>query len=153
MLSILTLASNSCKKDYSNPIPQGSWTFMSYTYNAVAGANIGTQFNVSSGTTNNVSSYGELNLSFGDTVFYPTPAGIYTVVEYPPSAHQVSISATTGGDSGIQYDATGGNGLQTVTVTISNGKETVSGSGITLKQVTNGDSAPVSFNLWCNINQ
>jgi hypothetical protein len=153
LLFIIILVSNSCKKNYNNPTPQGRWSFMSSTYNVTAGANIGTQFNVSSGTNNNVKSYGELNLSFGDTVFYPTPAGIYTVVKYPPSAHQVSIWATTGGDSAIQYDATGSNGLQTVSVTISNGKEMVSGSGIILRQVTNGDSAPVSFNLWCSISQ
>jgi hypothetical protein len=61
---------------------------------------------------------------------------------------QVAITVTTGGGGNI-YRSTGGNGSnQTVSVSVSNGKVSVSGSGIELDNISNAaDSSALNFNI------
>ncbi len=73
----------------------------------------------------------------------PINSGNYLVVSGPliqPNQVQITMNGAVGG-----YVSTGGNGTQTATINISNGKVSVSGSGITM---SNGsDSAALVLNI------
>jgi hypothetical protein len=146
-LLVLTLVfASSCNKN--TPNPGGSWTFKGTTYNTTTSAVSGGDFGVTNVSTSNQSSYGGLTFSFFNST--PTTGGTFTVVNgVPASATQVAIAATTGGAAGNVYGSTGGNGSnQTVAVTVSNGKLSVSGSGIEMYNVNNAsDSSAINFNI------
>jgi hypothetical protein len=145
MLILGLVFASSCNKSNN---PGGSWTFKGTTYNTTTSAVSGADFGVNNLTTSNQSTYGGLTVSFFNAL--PTTAGTYTVVNgSPASATQVQVLTTTGGAAGNVYDATGGNGSnQTVSVSVSNGKLTVSGSGIEMYNVNNpSDSSALNFNV------
>lgn len=141
--ALLGLAS--CKK---SPNPGGSWTFQGVTY-YVSGcsAGAGGTLNANNVDNNNASTYtfGTLGLSFYQAL--PTTAGTFTVVKYPPALNQVAITTTN--QSQVNYVSTGGNGLETVKVTIaSNGFINVSGSGIEMLNTAGGaDSTVLSISI------
>ena len=101
-------------------------------------------------TASNFSSYSVLTLSFPGSSL-PATGGTYTVVNQnnsPYTAGQVGILVTTDGTSQITYGSTGGNGAQTVSVTVSNGKVSVTGSGIMMdNSLRTSDSAALNFNI------
>lgn len=135
----LMITATSCKKNNSSS--GGSWTFKNNTYNVGASSSALGTLLFSDLSANS------LSFDFGSAL--PTTGGSFLVVNSSPSAaNQVYITASVGGTS---YDATGGNGSnQHVTVTVSGGKVSVSGSGVELQNFTNAsDSAAVS----CNVSQ
>jgi len=144
VISIVTL--NSCKK---GPDPGGSWTFQGSTY-YVAGceAGGGGALIASNANANNQYTYGTIEFNFHGQL--PTTAGTYTVVRFPPADGQVALSVGIDGSSpAINYNSTGGNGAETVNVSIgSNGFINVSGSGIEILNASGGtDSSSLSFNI------
>jgi hypothetical protein len=142
VLSILF--TTSCKKSPS-PNPGGSWTFKSTTYNTNTCTGNGSVLTASTLTSSNTTTYGTLSVSFQTAL--PTTNGTYTVNSYPNSASQVAVNLTTNGGTGI-YSSTGGNGAETVSVTVSNGKVSISGSGIIMvTDPATSDSSAVTFNI------
>jgi hypothetical protein len=78
-------------------------------------------------------------------------AGTFYVVKYPPAANQVSVTTTNLYE--VNYVSTGGNGAETVKVTISNGLISVSASGIEMLNASGGtDSSALYFNITENNN-
>ena len=74
--------------------------------------------------------------------------GVYTVVQnFPSAANQVELLLLTSNYS--SYFPTGGNGFnQTVSVTVSNGKLNISGSGIEMVNSINpSDSSALNFSI------
>jgi len=143
ILLICLLAFTSCKK---SPDPGGSWTFQGGTYD-VAGCNAGGGGTLNASNINNTNtySYGTIGLNFYQAL--PTAAGTFKVVKYPPAANQVAI--TTMNQYQVNYASTGGNGTETVNVTVaSNGFVSASGSGIEMLNASGGtDSSTLSFNI------
>jgi hypothetical protein len=135
----------SCKK---NTNPGGSWTFKSTTYSTTICVGDPGQLSASNGNASNNNTYSMLYVYFY-TAALPTTAGTYTVAygNAPNSASQVGIELTTGGNAN-DYSSTGGNGTQTVSVTVSNGKVSISGSGIMMYNTVNpSDSSALNFNI------
>jgi hypothetical protein len=102
----------------------------------------------SNSTTSNPTTYATLTCTFNGTTL-PASGGIDTVVSGTPTRNtQIAITATTDGSTN-NYRSTGGNGgNQTVTVSVSNGKVTVSGAGIELVNLTApADSSALSLNI------
>jgi hypothetical protein len=144
ILVISLVAVCSCTK---SPDPGGSWTFQGGTY-YVTGCNAGAGGTLSASNVNNNNantySYGTIGLNFYQSL--PTAAGTFAVVKYPPAANQVAI--TTVNQYQVNYVSTGGNGMETVKVSIgSNGLVNVSGSGIEMLNASGGDSAALSFDI------
>ena len=143
---ISLLAITSCHKtNYYG----GSWMFQGSTYSAVScSGGVGGILNASNANNNNPYSYGGIECNFYNTL--PTTGGKFYVVAYPPkAADQVSFSLfIDAGDS--TFASTGGNGAETVTVSVnsSNGFLTVQGNGIEMvNQSGTTDSALLSINL------
>jgi len=149
------VAMTSCNK---GPLPNnntyqgGSWTFGSLPYKATScvGASSSAML-----TASGVSGNGSTNftITFNFTDGYPTANGTYTVLNghnesSVPLENLVMINATlTGGING-QFYSSGRDGSQKVTVTVSNGKITMSGSGIEMVNASNAsDSTLLSFNI------
>jgi len=145
VIAIGLLAITSCSK--SNP-PGNSWTFRTVTYNTTSCTGSAGSLAASNVTSNNSTTYGTLTCTFYGTTL-PGSGGVYTVVSTVPiNSTQVSITATTDG-SANNYKSTGGNGSnQTVTISVSNGKVSVTGSGVELVNLTSlSDSAALSVNI------
>ena len=121
VISILTLAS--CKKSTESG---NSWTFQGTTYyvsNCDSARGILTASDINA---NNYYTYSTIAIYF--YISLPTAAGTYAVAKFPPAANQVSIIVGIDGSSpAINYNSTGGNGTETVNVTVSNGLVTASG--------------------------
>ena len=147
MLVLSSVFITSCKKSSSNP--GGFWTFKSTTYNATT-CTAGTgELDATNLTSSNTTTFSTFVVGFYNGTL-PTTGGQYTVANNgtPTSSTQVGIQVSTDGTSGNTYESTGGNGTQKVTVSVSNGKVSVSGSGITVGNVmTSSDSAGVNFSI------
>ena len=141
----IALLALSCKK---NPNPGGYWTFQGITY-YVSGCSAGSAstLNASNVNNNNASTYSFATIGLNFYQALPATAGTFTVVKYPPAANQVAITTTN--QSQVNYVSTGGNGTETVKVTIgSNGFINVSGSGIEMSNTGGGaDSSALSINI------
>jgi hypothetical protein len=139
ILTMSVLLATSCKKASSNP--GGSFTFKSVSYPVNTCApdyqNPGTLLvdNNAATTLNQVELY-----------FYnalPAAGGPFLIVAATPTAaNQIEINMS--GSFG-NYIATGGNGSQTVSVSVSNGKVSVLGSGIMMNSGV--DSSALSLNV------
>ena len=143
-LALLTFSS--CKK---SPDPGGSWTFLGTTY-YVAGCDTaaGGSLNASNANGNNTYTYGTIGVRFHGRM--PATAGTYTVVKFPPADGQAAITVGINGSfPTTNYNSTGGNGAETITVSLgSNGLINVSGSGIMMSNASGGtDSSTLSVNI------
>jgi len=149
---ICLMVISSCQKN-DNPVSYqgGSWTLGSSHFNATSciaspsSAMVSTSGLSGDGTT--------FTMTFSFTDGYPATSGTYTVLNGHntnpvPLANLVMINATLTGAVNEQFYSSGSNGSQSVTVTISNGKISLSGSGITMLNSANAsDSIPLSFNI------
>ena len=145
VMAIGLLTITSCSKN----TPTGnSWIFRTVTYNTTSCTGTGATLSASSMTSNNSTSYGTLTCTFFGTTL-PGSGGTYTVVStIPINSTQVAITGTTDGTAN-NYKSTGGNGSnQTVTISVSNGKVSVTGSGVELVNlVSPADSSALSVNI------
>jgi hypothetical protein len=135
----------SCRKGAS---PGGYWTFQGSTYYVAGCDSVAGSLNASNANANNQYTYGTIGVDFYKAL--PATAGTYTVVKFPPAAGQVAITIGIDGSSpAINYNSTGGNGMETVKVSIgSNGFVNVSGSGIQMYNASGGtDSSALTFNI------
>jgi hypothetical protein len=123
----------------------GTWTFLGNTYNATTCIGVGNYVAASNSTNTNVNTFGGITVFFAGTKL-PTTSGTYAVVDTTPAQNQVNVVATVGGAVDTAYTAIG-NG-QTVSVNVSNGKVSVSGSGILLQNTTISPATfPVTFSI------
>jgi hypothetical protein len=135
----------SCNK---TPAGGGSWTFLGNTYYVTSCVGSGSYISATNSSNTNSTIFGGLTIQFSGTAL-PKASGTYTVVDTVPIGTQVAITATVGGPADTAYAATG-NG-QTVAVTVSGGKVSVSGSNIELQNANiNPASFPLSFNVNTN---
>jgi hypothetical protein len=149
------LAIPSCNKGGTphNVIYQGgSWTLGSLSYKATScvGSTASALLTVSGVSGDGRTSF---TMTFNFTDGYPTANGTYTVLNghnegSVPLENLVMINATlTGGING-QFYSSGGDGSQKVTVTVANGKISLSGSGIEMLNAGNAsDSTQLSINI------
>ena len=144
----------SCNKGQS-PNPGGTWTFKGVTYIARY-----TTANSSSAILTATDSLyngvkGSVNIVFFNVLPQGSPShtvnNTYTVAKgiYPSNPQEVAIFSNIGpAQQGIVYQSTGGNGLQTVSLSISNGKMSLTASGIELSDTTNpSDSGALTFTI------
>ena len=138
----------SCSK--SNSTSGNSWIFRTVTYNTVTSQGVAATLTTSNATTSNIGTFGTVTCTFFGTTL-PASGNTYTVVKGVPTNNtQVAIAATTAGGT-VNYTSTGGNGTNDiVTVSVSNGKVTVTGSGV---ELVNTASASDSSALTLNITQ
>jgi len=147
VLAVSLFAITSCHKtDYYG----GSWTFQSVTYSALGcSGSYGGVLNASNTNNNNLLTYGSIECNFYNAL--PTSGGKFYVVAYPPKAsNQLAILITIDGENAVTYGSTGGNGLDTVTVTVSptSGFVSINGNGIELVNKSGGtDSSALSIAL------
>lgn len=147
VLTVSLFAITSCHKtDYYG----GSWTFQGTTYSALGcSGGTGGILNASNANNNNTYTYGSIECNFYNVL--PTTGGKFYVVAYPPkAANQLSMVITIDGDNAITYGSTGGNGLDTVTVTVSptSGFVSINGNGIEMVNKSGGtDSSALSIAL------
>jgi len=140
------LVISSCTKTSTNQ--GGTWSFKSSSYTATTFGKTYSAVTVSSQTSLYANNYNTLTISFYNGL--PTNNGTFVVKPGVSldSTNQVAIAVNSYGVSDTLYQATGGNGSQTVSVTVADGKINISGSGIEVANtVTPSDSAIVSFNL------
>ena len=127
----------------------GSWTFKGVTYNTTSCFGSSGVLAATNATSTNTSTYGSIVANFFSSL--PTANGTYIVGANGAAAasNQVGFSLTIDGSNPITYTSTGGNGSnQFVTVSVSGGKVSISGSGVELVNVNNpSDSAAVSLNI------
>jgi hypothetical protein len=147
-LALAMLAFSSChKSSTSASYPDGSWTFNSVTFPVTACiANDPTLT-----ATDSLAGTPSCNIIIYFDSLLPVTSGTYTVVSQSivPSANQVSIALGYVAPGVLNnYVSTGGNGTEKVSVTLSNGKLKISGSGIEMLNTGLGtDSAAVTFNI------
>lgn len=143
ILAIAILFAVSCNK--SNNPPE-TWSFKGINYNAnivsgQTGVLIATQT-----STIDPSILTQLSCVFPNNLL-PTAPGNYTVVSGTPRANQVAISLSFNSAQTV-YKATGGNGTQKATVSISGGMVTLVGSNITLKNISaSSDTGFLNLNI------
>ncbi len=141
------LIAGSCHKG-PPPNPGGSWIFKNVTYptsSCIAYDSIATLEAVDSmaGIVK-----GSITVNFYNVI--PVGNGTYTVVGtvYPTAPYQVSINATIGDSNALSYLSTGGEGAETVTVSLSNGKIILTGRGIEMANTNQpSDSGQLSLNI------
>ena len=138
-------------------IPAQTWTFKSLTYNTVECFEDTSHYNLdlsaNNGSANDSSSYCSVVCFFHGSAL-PAASGTYTVAlvnALPDSitATQVTFRLVLGGALN-NYMSTGGNGHQTVNVSVNNGKLSITGNGIEMAHYNGGfitDSAALSFNI------
>ena len=144
---------SSCRKN-DNPVSYqgGSWTLGSSQYNATScigapASAMVTTSGLSAGLGTN------FTMTFSFTDGYPATSGTYTVLNGHNTspilfANFIMINATLTGAVNEQFYSSGSNGSQYVTATVSNGKISLSGSGITMLNSANAsDTIPLSFNI------
>jgi hypothetical protein len=142
------LVCSSCSK--SSNSSGGSWNFKGTNYSATSFAKSYSGVTVSSQVSNfNTNNYSTLNVSFYNGL--PGTGGTFVVKPGVrlDSTNQVAISLhNIGANTDTLYQATGGNGNQTVYVTVSNGYINISGAGIELgNTLTPSDSGLLNLTL------
>ena len=150
LTGILILAS--CGKDNQGNSTgnYGSWTFKGYTYQAVTCQTQAGPNGIELVAFNSTSPYaGDVQVVF-DTL--NPPAGTYYVTsggQLPYVSNQVYITKKDSLSDPNVYAAIGGNGLETVQVTITGGKLHVTGSGIKLFNLSNyaDSSSTLTLNI------
>ena len=147
----------SCAKDKVPGLPSQTWTFRSITYNTVECFADTTHNNLNlsanNGSVNDSSSYCAVVCYFHGATL-PTTNGTYTVAlvnELTDSitSTQVSFRLVLGGALS-NYMSTGGNGKQTINVTVNNGMLNIMGNNIEMAHYNGSfatDSAALSFNI------
>lgn len=144
---------SSCRKnDAPLSFQGGSWTFGPTQYNATSCIPTPASATVTaSGLTAGLGTNFTMTFSFTDG--YPTTSGTYTILNGHntstlPLSNLVMINATLTGAVNEQFYSSGSNSSQNVNVTVSNGKISLSGSGITMLNAANtADSVALSFNI------
>ena len=157
ILAIALLIIAACAKDKVPGLPSQTWTFKSLTYNTVECFADTTHYNLNlsanNGSINDSSSYcGVVCYFHGATL--PTTNGTYAValVNEPTdsiTSTQVSFRLVLGGALN-NYMSTGGNGKQTINVTVNNGFISIMGNNIEMAHYNGSfatDSAALSFNI------
>ena len=155
ILITLILLISSCKKHNTND--GGSWTFKGQTFNmmgcsATSGVALSYYSGIAGGTSTAIDN--RLSVEFG-TWLLPTIGLTDTVISgMITSTNQANISmilgyTSTTGLGGTHYHSTGGNGNQTISISVSSaGKIAVSGSSIMMVNDTlPSDSALLNFNI------
>lgn len=139
ILALSFLIIISCKKN-STSGAGGSWTINNITCPAVSciGNYVGTPGTLTAINVSlpNITGTPASNLTCNFQNTLPTASGTYTVINGNnniTSANQIVFMATIGGVNGTTYLSTGG---ETVTVTVSGGKVSVKGSGISMYNQT-----------------
>lgn len=139
LVSACILLISSCSQD-SSINPGGAWVFKTITYNPL-GCHADSSKLVSTNTG------ASMTLVFNNTGTLPAANASFMVVDTTPLPGQVEVLATVGT---ANYRSTGGNGTQTVTVTVSNldSRITASGTAIELRNLaTATDSAGMTFTV------
>lgn len=148
ILGVGTLMLAACVKP--TPATDGFWTFKSGTFNANSYENSYSDVTISDQATPYSVNYGTLVCNF--YLGLPTSNGTYTYVvvggTHLDSTNQVTLALTNTGTSDTLYHTTGGNGTETVQVTVSNGNLKINGSNIEMFNTSNpSDSAPINFSM------
>ena len=154
---LVVIACNKNKDKVAPGVPAQTWSFKSLTYNTSEcfTDTVHNNLNLSANNAANDSATGYCALTcffYGNTL--PTTNGTYTValVNAPDStitATQVTFRLVLG-DSLNNYMSTGGNGHETVSVSVNNGMLSITGTGIEMAHYNSSfitDSAALSFNL------
>jgi hypothetical protein len=148
LLLVGMLPISSCHKGPA-PAPGGSWTFKGVTYSVTSCVGNDSIFYLTATDSTAQGFAGSVTVAFYNVL--PAATGTYTVVNgsAPSQPTQVAIIASLGSSvAGLNYQSTGGNGSQTVHVSISNGKISLTGSRIEMSSTTNSsDSAALSLNI------
>lgn len=153
LMSLIVITS--CKKSTNNNAG-GTWSFKSVNYGATTFATSYGQVTVSNPASAYANSFATLCVNFYNGL--PTTAytnNTYYSANYQvvggttlDSSNQVYITLTLNGTNDTLYHTTGGNGNETVLVTLSNGNISIKGSGIELANSSNlADSGSLSFNI------
>ena len=138
-------------------VPAQTWTFKSLTYNTIqcfADTNHSSpNISANNGSPSDSNNYCALSCYFYGSSL-PSTSGTYTVA----SLNTIDTSATSKfvmlrmvfGGSLKNYMSTGGNGNQQLTVTVTNGKISITGSAIEMAHYYSNvitDSATLNFNI------
>ena len=153
LLAAFLVIFSSCRKNNDTISYQGgTWALGSTQFNATSCTGAPASAMVTtSGLSAGLSTHFDMTFSFTDG--YPTTSGTYTVLNGHNTspilfANYVMINATLTGAVNEQFYSSGSNGTQSVTVTLSNGKISLSGSGISMLNGANtSDSTLLSFNI------
>jgi hypothetical protein len=153
-----------CKKDTNttnliiHQVGGGSWSFAGVTDTATscvyaAEVNSNNGMAASNYTTANGSNYTTIRLGFNDTLYTGTYSIVPTTVNLGPFQMSIEIDYGLGGTNGNSWYSSGTGNNQKATVTVANGKVTVTGQALTIYQVPAGnpnssDTSTVSFNLY-----
>ncbi len=160
-LAALLLTVIACNKNKDTVIPEAlpaqTWVFDSVTYNTVEcyADTVHNNLNISAnnGSVTDSTNYCALTCFFYGAAL-PAANGTYSValVNTPTgsiTSNQVTLRLVRGGSFNT-YMSTGGDGHQTVSVTVSNGKITISGTNIEMAHYNSTlvtDSTALSFNI------
>jgi hypothetical protein len=148
LLLISVCVAESCQK--APPAdPGGSWSFKGVNYTARYCTGDSSTAVLSALDSIYTGVKGSVNVIFFNVL--PINYGTYTVVKgrSPSNPQQVTLSAYIGpAIDGHYYQSTGGDGNETVSVTYSNGKISLTGTGIEMSDTTHTpDSAAMSINI------
>jgi hypothetical protein len=140
-----------CSKKANNGLG-GTWSFKSVNYAATSFATGFSLVTVTNQPTPYTDNYTTLTVNFYNGLPYTnnaTYSGTYVVEGGNlDSINQVSISMNNAGTSTELYRSNGGNGNQTVYVTLNDGNISISGSAITLANVNDPtDSGSLTLNV------
>jgi len=142
------LVTGSCGKPPTYE-PGGTWSFKGVTNIARYCVGNGSSAILTATDSTYSGVAGSLNIVFYNVL--PVGNGTYTVVKgsYPSRPDQVAIVSYIGPSiQGVSYQSTGGNGLETVYVSLTNGKMNLTSSQIEMSDTSNpGDSASLTFKL------
>lgn len=153
IIAMSLLMITACKKTSSTNLG-GTWTFQTVNYTATSFATGYGLITVTNQPTAYSTEYTTLTVNFYGGL--PTQnsfftSGTFNVVKENKldSTDQVSLDLNIAGASGnTLYRSTGSGANQTVNVSVSNGKLTITGSGVELANVLNAaDSAALNLDL------
>lgn len=143
----LTMLATACKKKDDGGTPSNSWKVgsTSYTSMATVGASMGSLYTVTASTGNGTST-SLIGFTFSGAA--APAAGTYKVVgSSSPAAGQVVFTAASGSASGTtSYKSTGSDNIN-ATVSVSNGKVSVSMPDTWAKNISGSDSVKVNANI------
>ena len=148
------LLTGSCNKGQPS-VSGGSWTFKGVTYvvRYCSASDPSATLTATDSVYTGVA--GSVNVVFFNVLPSGNPShtiyGTYTLVKgtAPSRPDEIAIFSYIGPSQlGHMYQSTGGNGLQTVSVSVSNGKISLTGAGVELSDTTNpSDSGALTFNI------